>query len=74
MKQNNRLITKDTEFIHETRACGLYGFSAGMSNRYKLRALVAHEVVFFLNKLCRRYRVADVLEARRAAFARLWAK
>jgi len=69
-----KLITKETEFIHETAACGVFGFSASMPNRDKLRALVPHEVVFFQNRLCRRYRVLDVLEARRAAFARLWAK
>ena len=69
MKSNNRLITKDQKHITETQACGVYGIGACMQGRFKLRAMLNHEILTIHGRIVRRYRVADVLEARKNRYA-----
>ena len=64
-----KLITKETEFITETQTCGVYGFSAAMPNREKLRAMLDHDAQTIHGRIVRTYRVADVLEARKNRYA-----
>jgi hypothetical protein len=60
---------KATDIIPETKACGVYGFSACNTNREKLRKLVTHTVEHRHGKTFRYYLAADVLEARKKRYA-----